>query len=295
MRTIRSVSAVRCALAAPRQAGHVIGLVPTMGAFHEGHMSLIARARGECDVVLVSLFVNPTQFNEAGDLSAYPRDERRDAELAAHAGVDYLFAPAPQEMYPSGFATTVSVAGLSEQLEGVHRGRGHLDGVATVVCKLLNIVAPDVAYFGQKDVQQALMIRRLVADLDLPVAIEVCPTVREPSGLAMSSRNALLSPAQREQAASLHRALRALQDAVDAGERDPAAARARALAQLTSSELDVDYLELVSPETMAPLERLDRDTLAVVAARIGDVRLIDNETIKVNREVATLKAAPTTA
>jgi pantoate--beta-alanine ligase len=295
MRTVRSVAELRCALAAPRRAGRVIGLVPTMGAFHEGHLSLIRRARDECDEVVVSLFVNPAQFNETGDLAAYPRDEQRDAGLAAQAGVHYLFAPTPEEMYPRGFATTVSVAGVTEELEGVHRGRGHFDGVATVVCKLLNIVSPDLAYFGQKDAQQARMIERLVEDLDIPVRIEICPIAREPDGLAMSSRNVLLSPGERSRAASLHRALRAIQDVVDAGERDPAAARARALAELTSSELDLDYLELVSPDTLAPLQRLDGDALAIVAARIGATRLIDNETININRGVATQNAAPTTA
>jgi pantoate--beta-alanine ligase len=282
-------------LAAPRRAGRVIGLVATMGAFHDGHLSLFRRAREQSDVVVVSLFVNPAQFDDAGDLAAYPRDELRDAALAAQEGVHYLFAPAREEMYPRGFATTVSVAGVTEELEGAHRGRGHFDGVATVVCKLLNIVSPDVAYFGRKDAQQAVMIRRLVADLHIPVRIEVCPTAREPDGLAMSSRNVLLSPGERRRAAALHRALRAIQDAVDEGERDPTALRARALAELTSSRLDLDYLEVVSPDTFAQLERLDGEALAVVAARLGAIRLIDNETININRGVATQTAAPTTA
>jgi pantoate--beta-alanine ligase len=186
-------------------------------------------------------------------------------------------------MYPLGFATTVSVAGVTEPLEGEHRGRSHFDGVTTVVTKLLNIVAPDAAYFGQKDAQQAIVIRRLVADLAIPVRIEVCPTARERDGLAMSSRNMLLSPDQRSRAASLHRALSAIQAAVDAGERDPAAARAQALAELTSPELELEYLELVSPDTLAPLERLDGQALAVGAARIGATRLIDNEVINGRR------------
>jgi pantoate--beta-alanine ligase len=295
MNTIRSIAELRGALATPRGAGRSIGLVPTMGAFHEGHMSLIRRARQESHEVVVSLFVNPAQFDEARDLAAYPRDERRDAELAAQAGVDYLFAPALEEIYPPGFATTVSIAGVTEKLEAAHRGRGHFDGVATVVTKLLNIVMPDVAYFGQKDAQQALMITRLVQDLDIPTRIEVCPIVREPDGLAMSSRNVLLSDAERADAASLHRSLRAIQDAVDAGERDPVAARARALAELTSRELEVDYVELVSPHTLTPLQRLDGDALALVAARVGETRLIDNETINIDRGVATQAAAPTTA
>ena len=182
-------------------------------------------------------------------------------------------------MYPPGFATTVSVAGLTEPLEGEHRGRGHFDGVTTVVTKLLNIVGPDVAFFGQKDAQQAIVIGRLVADLDIPVRIAICPTAREPDGLAMSSRNVLLSPDQRSRATSLHRALQAIQAAVDAGERDPAAVRTQALAELTSPELELEYLELVSPDTLAPVQRLDGEALAVIAARIGATRLIDNEVI----------------
>jgi pantoate--beta-alanine ligase len=283
MKTIRSIPELRHALAAPRRAGRLIGLVPTMGAFHGGHLSLIRRAADECDVVVVSLFVNPAQFNDAHDLAGYPRDERRDSALAAEAGVDFLFAPSPEEMYPLGFATTVSIAGITEPLEGVHRGRGHFDGVATVVAKLFNIVAPDVAYFGQKDAQQALVIGRLAKDLDIPVRIEICPIAREPDGLAMSSRNVLLSPIQRPHAASLHRALRAIRDAVAAGERDPATARATALSELTSPEVELEYLELVTPDTLAPLERLDGDALAVLAARVGTTRLIDNELINGRR------------
>jgi pantoate--beta-alanine ligase len=279
MKTIRSIPQLREALPAPRRAGRRIGLVPTMGAFHEGHLSLIRRAIEQCDEVVVSLFVNPAQFNEAADLAAYPRDEQRDAELAERAGVHYLFAPSPEEMYPPGFATTVSVAGVSEPLEGVHRGRGHFDGVATVVTKLFNIVAPDVAYFGQKDAQQALVIGRLTKDLDIPVRIEVCPIARDLDGLAMSSRNVLLSRTERDCAASLHRALRAAREAIAAGEREPAAARATALGELASPGLELDYLELVSPETLAPLEHLDGEALAVIAARVGTTRLIDNELI----------------
>jgi pantoate--beta-alanine ligase len=190
MKVISTIPALRCELIAPRRAGVIVGLVPTMGAFHEGHLSLMRRARQDCDVVVVSLFVNPTQFNDPADLTAYPRDAERDATLAAELGVDYLFAPAAEEIYRPGFATTVSVGGVTETLEGAHRGRAHFDGVTTVVTKLFNIVGPGVAYFGQKDAQQALVIRRLVRDLDMPVRIEVCPTVREADGLALSSRNA---------------------------------------------------------------------------------------------------------
>ena len=206
MITIRSVAELRSALAPARRAGRRIGLVPTMGALHEGHLSLIRRARANCDVVVMSLFVNPTQFNEQTDLNAYPRDEQRDARLAEAERVDVMFAPAVEEVYPTGFDTTVTVSGLTETLEGAQRGRSHFDGVATVVTKLFNMVVPDVAYFGQKDAQQAVIVKHLVRDLDIPVRIEVCPTVREPDGLALSSRNVLLSVTDRERATALHRA-----------------------------------------------------------------------------------------
>ena len=282
MRTLRTVGQIRAALAEPRRTGRVIGLVPTMGAFHDGHLSLMGKAREECDVVVVSLFVNPAQFSEPDDLTAYPRDEGRDAAMAAEAGVDYLFAPSAEDVYPPGFATTVSIASLTHALEGAHRGAAHFDGVTTVVTKLLNMVAPDVAYFGQKDAQQAVVIRRLVRDLDMAVRIELCPTIREPDGLAMSSRNARLSAEDRARATALHRSLLAVREDIANGERDPAAARARALAELSSVAIEPDYLELVSPETMAPVQQLDGDVLAVVAARLGATRLIDNELIHLN-------------
>lgn len=279
MKAITTVAGLRAELLGPRRAGRRIGLVPTMGAFHDGHLSLMRRARRDCDVVVVSLFVNPAQFNDQADLDAYPRDHERDAALAAEIGVDYLFAPAADEVYPPGFATTVSVRGVTETLEGAHRGRAHFDGVTTVVSKLFNMISPDVAYFGQKDAQQAIVIRRLVRDLDMPVAIEVCPTVREADGLALSSRNVHLSPAERDRAAALHRALSAAQDAVSAGERDPDAAREAALAELARAGIEPDYFELVSADTLAPLCRIGGDALAVLAARVGDTRLIDNQLI----------------
>jgi len=299
MNVIRSVAELRAALREPRRSGWTIGLVPTMGAFHEGHLSLMRRARRDCDVVVVSLFVNPAQFNDPADLERYPRDRPRDEALAAEIGVDHLFAPAVNEVYPPGFATTVSVAGITETLEGAHRGRAHFDGVATVVTKLFNIVGPDVAYFGQKDAQQALVIRRLVRDLDMPVRVEVCPTVREADGLALSSRNAHLSPTDRARATALHRALSAVQDAVSAGERDPNLLQARALAVLDSEGIDPDYLKLVSPDTLVPVTQIEDDFLAVLAAHVGETRLIDNQLIQPSlnheREVATRKRAPTVA
>lgn len=280
MRTLRRIGEVRAALAATHCDGRTVGLVPTMGAFHDGHLSLMRRARQECDVVVVSLFVNPAQFNDERDLTSYPRDEQHDAALAAQSGVDYLFAPPAEEMYPDGFATTVSVSGLTETLEGAFRGREHFDAVTTVVIKLLHIVAPDVAYFGYKDAQQALVIGRMVRDLDMPVRIELGPTVREPDGLAMSSRNVHLSGADRDRARSLHRALGTVRQAVAAGERDPATARAMALAELAADGVEPEYLELVSPETLAPVPRIDgQPVLALIAARVGATRLIDNELI----------------
>jgi pantoate--beta-alanine ligase len=281
VRIVRSVAELRAALAPSRREERSIGLVPTMGAFHDGHLSLIRRAREQCEIVVVSLFVNPAQFNDDRDLDVYPRDELRDAALAEAIGVDYLFAPPVEEVYPPGFATSVSVSGVTAGLEGEHRGREHFDGVATVVTKLLNMVGPSAAYFGQKDAQQAHVIRRLVRDLDLQVKIEVCPTVRGDDGLALSSRNAHLSADERDRARSLHRALRAVQDAVAAGERDPVAAGEGALAELSCAGVEPEYLALVSAETMAPVSRIDGDVFAVIAARIGRTRLIDNALIHV--------------
>ena len=277
MRTVRTVAELREALRPARREERVIGLVPTMGALHEGHLSLLRAARGRCDVVVVSLFVNPTQFDEQADLRAYPRDEARDARRAAEAGADLLFAPPVEEVYPAGFATTVHVRGLTEPLEGEHRGAAHFDGVATVVTKLLNMVGADVAFFGQKDAQQALVVRRLVADLDLPVEIDVRPTVREPDGLALSSRNAQLGPDERERALALPRALDAARAAHAAGERDAAALTSVARAAMEPFALEPEYLAVVHPETLAPLTTVNGDgALVAVAARVGATRLIDN-------------------
>ena len=282
MRTLRTVGELRSALAEPRRAGRTIGLVPTMGSFHDGHLSLMREARRGCDEVVVSMFVNPTQFDEEADLNRYPRNEERDTLLAADAGVDYLFAPTVAAMYPPRFATTVSVAGITGTLEGAHRGRSHFDGVATVVTKLFNIVQPDVAYFGQKDAQQALVIQRLARDLDMPIVVEVCPTVREPDGLAMSSRNMSLSPDERARALAISRALRTADAAVVAGERDASKIAGAARAQMTSDGVEPEYFELVSIETLAPVSVIDEDALAVVAARVGTTRLIDNQLMTTN-------------
>jgi len=282
VRMLRTVSELRAALREPRRAGRTIGLVPTMGSFHAGHLSLMRRAREDCDVVVVSLFVNPTQFDQTADLRRYPRDEANDALLAADAGADYLFAPPVAEMYPEGFASTVSLAGITETLEGAHRGRDHFDGVATVVTKLFNMVQPTTAYFGQKDAQQALVIQRLVRDLNIPVMIEICPTIREPDGLAMSSRNALLSPDERARALAISRALKTAEAAVAAGEHDAAKVAGVAREELTADGVEPEYLELVSSRSLAPVRVIDEEVLVVVAARIGATRLIDNQIMATN-------------
>ncbi len=283
MRTVRTIAALREALLPARRTGRTIGLVPTMGALHDGHLSLVAAARAACDIVVVSLFVNPSQFDDAADLAAYPRDEARDAQLAAASGADILFAPTGQEMYPAGFATTVSVRGVAEPLEGARRGAGHFDGVTTVVTKLLNAAGPDVAFFGAKDAQQAAVIRRLVADLAIPVRIETVPTVREPDGLALSSRNVRLAPGDRPRALALHAALNAVQAAVDAGEPEPGAVAAAGRAAMAGLDVEPEYLELVDPTTFAPVAALDGEVLAVVAATVGGARLIDNRTLTLDR------------
>lgn len=281
IKTVRTVAEIRALVAQARRRGQRVALVPTMGAFHEGHLSLMRRARAECDLVVVSLFVNPTQFNDPADLDAYPRDERRDAILAAQAGVNVLFAPPPDEIYPDGFATRVTVGEIGLRLEGTHRGAEHFEGVATVVAKLLNIVSPDAAYFGQKDAQQAAVIKRLVRDLDIGVSVEVCPTVRAPDGLALSSRNVRLSSMDRRRATALHRALTAAEQLIADGERNPALVAAAAVRELSHDEIDPDYFELVEPETFKALGPLEGDVLAVVAATVGSTRLIDNLLIEV--------------
>jgi pantoate--beta-alanine ligase len=280
VRVVRTVTEIRTAVAEARSHGDVVGLVPTMGAFHEGHLSLIRRARAESGLVVVSLFVNPTQFGANEDLSAYPRDEARDAVLARDAGADILFAPAVAEVYPDGFATTIHVSGITEVLCGAVRGAQHFDGVATVVTKLFGMVAPDAAYFGQKDAQQIVVVRRLVRDLDIPVRIVACPIVREADGLAMSSRNVYLDEAARAQATALNRALTAAQSAVGAGTTDAAAVLAVAQAELAASGIVPEYLELRAPDDLHTVEVVDGPTLLAVAARVGRARLIDNRILE---------------
>ena len=279
MRIVRAIDELRGALDPRRREGARIGLVPTMGYFHEGHLSLMRRAREGNDVVVVSLFVNPTQFNDPADLEAYPRDETRDAAMAQSAGVDLLFAPDAREMYRRDATTSITVGDVSESLEGASRGPGHFRGVATVVAKLLNIVQPTVAYFGQKDAQQALVIRRMVRDLDFPVRIEVCPTIREPDGLAMSSRNVRLSATARAQALALKHGLDAAVAAITRGERDASKVEQKAREEMKMFRVEPEYVALVSAETLAPLRALSGEVLIAVAAKVGGVRLIDNQLV----------------
>lgn len=254
-----------------------MGFVPTMGALHEGHLTLIRRCRKDCDVAVVSVFVNPTQFAAGEDLHRYPRDLNRDLQLASAEEVDALFAPSSEEMYPAGFQTSVEVRELGSSLEGASRP-GHFAGVATVVTKLFNIVQPDRAYFGQKDYQQLMLIERLVRDLNMPVDVTLVPTVREPDGLAYSSRNSFLSAEERNAAPVLYKALQLAQKMVVEGERDPGAIR-KAMHDLINGEplIRVDYVALLHPETLVPVERLpDGVTLVALAAWVGRTRLIDN-------------------
>jgi len=276
VRTLRTVADVRRHVAAARAEGRTIGLVPTMGAFHAGHEALMRAARERTDEVVVSLFVNPRQFEEAADLSAYPRTEDRDAAIAAANGVDVLFAPEVEEVYPDGFATSVTVAGLGDVLEGAGRGAAHFTGVCTVVTKLLNMVGPDVAVFGQKDAQQVAVLRRMVRDLDLPVRLDVVPTVREADGLALSSRNSRLSAGERERALGISRGLAAAARLAADGERDTAELARTADRILRDHGLDAEYVAVVDPDTLQPLPTLERAALVAVAARAGATRLIDN-------------------
>jgi pantoate--beta-alanine ligase len=282
--TLRTKSELREALAEPRRDGKRIGLVPTMGYFHEGHLSLMRAARRDCDVVVVSLFVNPTQFGPGEDLDAYPRDEQRDAELAELEGVDLLWLPDTAEMYPEGFATAIEVSNdLTGVLEGdpAHRGPSHFRGVTTVVAKLFNSVQPDVAYFGRKDAQQALVIRRMAEDLDFPVEIQVLPTVREEGGLALSSRNAYLSPEERERALAISRALSAAERAAREGETSTDTLVEAARAELRDAGIEPEYVEARAADDLSPIAELNgRPVLVAVAARVGRARLIDNVIIK---------------
>jgi len=276
MEIYSTIEDIRAALGPARREGKRIGLVPTMGALHEGHLSLVRAARSKCDVVAVSIFVNPTQFGHNEDYSKYPRTFDNDCELLEKEGVDIVFAPSVEEMYPGGAVTYVTVEGMSDKLCGRSRP-GHFRGVTTVVSKLFHIVEPDLAFFGQKDAAQVAIIQRMVRDLNMPVEIVVCPIVREPDGLAMSSRNAYLTPEQRRSALVLSLALRRVQQMFDQGERNEAKlieSGKQVIAEEPSVRLD--YLEIVDPETLDGVDVVSSKSLVAVAAVVGTTRLIDN-------------------
>jgi pantoate--beta-alanine ligase len=276
VRTIATVADLRAALDAERAAGGTVGLVPTMGYLHDGHASLMRAARADTDVVVVSIFVNPLQFGPAEDLEAYPRDLERDTALCAEAGVDVIFAPAVDEMYPRPVLTTVSVAEVSAPLEGAHRPT-HFAGVATVVAKLFSIVGPCRAYFGAKDFQQVAVVRRMAADLSMPVEVVACPTRRERDGLAMSSRNVYLGDAERAAAPVVHKALQAGSAAIAAGERSPAAVRELMVQIITAEPLaELDYAEVVDADSFTVPDPLAGNLRLLAAVRFGRARLIDN-------------------
>jgi len=276
MDTCTAINVTRAAIRAARQAGKRIGLVPTMGALHEGHLSLVRIAKAQSDFVVVSLFVNPLQFGPKEDLAKYPRSFERDCEMLTREDTDLLFAPAVTEMYPTPAVTYVNVEGLSERLDGPSRP-GHFRGVTTVVSKLFHIVEPDIAVFGQKDAAQVAIIRRMVRDLNMPVAIVVAPVIREPDGLAMSSRNAYLDPQQRQQALILSRSLRAVQERFKKGERCAERLIAAGLDTLQQEPgARLDYLSVVDPESLEPITNVASRALVAVAAYVGSTRLIDN-------------------
>lgn len=276
MRLVTTIAELREAVRGARQTGKRIGFVPTMGYLHEGHRALMAAARQETDFVVVSIFVNPMQFGPNEDLARYPRDLERDTALCDSVPVDLLFHPTATEVYPEGFQTTISIGALAGGLCGASRP-GHFDGVATVVAKLFGMVQPDVAFFGQKDAQQVSVIQRLVRDLNLPVEIRPVPTVREPDGLALSSRNVYLSPAEREAALLLSRTLFWAEAQVKAGERDLGALRAQMIARIEAEPLArIDYVEIVDPVSLQPVTHLSEAALAALAVRFGSTRLIDN-------------------
>lgn len=276
MLTITSASELTALSRQARRAGQRVGFVPTMGALHQGHISLVRAARSRCDVVIASIFVNPTQFGPNEDFASYPRNLEKDSAILASQKTDYLFVPAVEEIYPSGASTWISVEGLCDRLDGRSRP-GHFRGVATVVAKLFNIAQPHMAFFGQKDAAQAAVIRKMVRDLWFDVEISVCPIVREPNGLAMSSRNAYLSPEERQQATVLSRSLMRVEALFGKGQHD-ASRLAEAGKQVMAEEPSVrlDYYEVVNPNTLDPVSDTSRGALVAVAAFVGSTRLIDN-------------------
>ena len=275
-RVISTIAEMRAAVRALQRAGKTVSLVPTMGALHEGHLSLMRRAKSECDVAVATIFVNPTQFAPHEDFSKYPRTLEADLQLLTTANCDLVFVPSRDEMYPPDTSTFIEPPHVAQPLEGVCRP-GHFQGVATVVLKLFNIIPADRAYFGQKDFQQSRVIEQMIADLNLPIQIVVCPIIREPDGLAMSSRNRYLSPSERQQALALSRALTSLREAVGRGERDATELKLQMQNTLQTAGIErVDYATIVSPITMSELNRIDGPAVALIAAFVGTTRLIDN-------------------
>ena len=276
MRIVRNIQSLRREIKIIKDRNETIGFVPTMGALHEGHLSLIRKSRRENDAVIISIFVNPKQFGPKEDFRAYPRPEKKDILLAKEEKVDIIFYPSEKEMYPAGFLTSIDVGAITDFLCGASRP-GHFRGVTTVVGKLLNIVAPDAMYLGQKDAQQAIVLRRMVADLDFPVTVKVCPTVREPDGLAMSSRNQYLTRHQRESATVLFQSLKDAQKRVLAGERNAAKiVRAVRATIAKHSPGKIDYIACVNANSLAPLKRLKGKIMIALAVKFGRTRLIDN-------------------
>jgi pantoate--beta-alanine ligase len=283
LRVVHHLADLRAAVAAARRAGRSVGLVPTMGALHAGHLSLVDACRRECGQTVVSVFVNPTQFAPGEDFDRYPRPFAADLQLLTEREVDLVFAPSTQVMYPPGSTTQVDVGPVAEPLEGRFRP-GHFRGVATVVLKLFHQVAPDVAFFGRKDYQQSLVVRRMTADLNLPIEIRVCPTIREADGLALSSRNVYLNATERRQALTLSRSLRLAKDLAAGGERNAATILHRMHALFAvEPDIRLDYIALADPDTLADLATIDADAVALIAARVGATRLIDNETLSATK------------
>ncbi len=275
-RVVHEIAELKAAVRAARAAGRRIGVVPTMGALHEGHLSLVDAARQDCDFIVATIFVNPTQFGPGEDFSKYPRTLAKDVELLSPRGVDLVFAPEASAIYGPEHVTKVILDGPALSLEGDFRPT-HFAGVATIVLKLFNLVQPDRAYFGRKDFQQAMVVQRMVADLDVPVEVIVCPTVREPDGLAMSSRNVYLSPEERRRALSLSQALSLARQLIAGGELNVATIQTRMRDVLTAADAEIDYVAICSATTLAPLTQIDGPAVALIAARIGKTRLIDNE------------------
>ena len=275
MRIVRTIAELRVALKAVRESGQSIGFVPTMGFLHEGHGALIRQSTARCDVTVVSVFVNPTQFGPTEDLDLYPRDHERDQNLCLRLGVQILFMPEPQEIYPAGFVTSITVGTMGDLLCGQFRP-GHFQGVATVVAKLFSLVQPDLAFFGQKDLQQTAILQRMVKDLNMPVDILVAPTIREADGMAMSSRNTYLSPADRKRALSISRGLQAAEGAFKGGERDSEILLGLVRTELVAADV-IQYVQLVDPLSLESITGpITRPAAIAVAVVIGKTRLIDN-------------------